>query len=217
MSGATITDQRTGKSDSVDFNNEEIIERISALVVSGVSQAQIGKAFGVSQERISQLLAMPTFMAIVEKRRADLGLKYEETNDLIDAVEQLAWKKIHKHMEWNADADFALRAAMIANKSVRRGQGINGANIPLDASAVGDGGRAIINLHQTFVTKLVQITTNNNNDAAAAAGVSTTTLNMKTVNVANPAVVERILDVDKDNEDMFKLKEVPHFGDPVDG
>jgi len=201
---------------SADFNDDEIIERIAGLVVSQVSQEEIAKIFGVSQERISQLLQMPTFIKIIEAKKKELGLQYEETNNLIDGVEKLAWEKVHKHLNFGADADYALRAAMVANKANRKGGMLGNAALSAD-----QGGRAIITLNQTFITKLTQIGKEAATEIQAATSKSVKLLptqdNRKTIDIANPAEIEKLLDPQKPKIDnAFGLGDIKELDGSTD-
>lgn len=190
---------------SVDFNDDEIIERVAGMVVAGITQDAIGKVFGVSQERISQFLSMPTFVAIIDAKREELGLQYKANNDLIDTVETIAWQKVKNTLtdRVRVDPDFALRAAMVANKANRRG--ITGANLPLTAV---DGGRVVINLKNTYVDKLVQVTQNGAEEFKQITSESPRLLphgdDTKVIDIANPAMVEKLLGLG-DDRDMFGL------------
>lgn len=197
---------------SVDFDSEEIIIRIADLVVQGVTQEQIGKAFGVAQDRIALLIQMPTFVKIIEEKRRLVGLKYEETNNTWDEVEKLAIKKVRDRLNsFSVDPDFALRTAMMANRAIRRGG--NG-NLPLGVPAEG---RAIINLNQTIINKLVQVNHANAEEAkgslseGASATISAKLLpsdsQMKIIDIANPAEIEKMLGEGED----FGLKAVKHL------
>lgn len=127
------------------------LQKVAKLVLANVPQNQIAAACGVTEGRISQLINMPEYKNIEQ----ELAVQKIEENELInqgwDGVEALGVKHTLIALKNNPDDDFALRAAIVANKAIRRGS-IN--NKPINPQSAGV--RAIIHLNPTFVDKLQQ-------------------------------------------------------------
>jgi len=132
----------------------ERLEKIARMVLYDVPHTQIALAVGISESRVSQILETDEFknqmQAIATERfEQDSGI-----NEGWDHLEAIALKNVLDRIQWNSDPEFALKAAMMANKAQRRGQ-FN--NRPLDAK---DGVRAVINLTAQFIDQLQQNTVN---------------------------------------------------------
>ena len=127
------------------------IEKIAKMVMVNVPQNQIASACGVSESRISQLMSTQEYKEI-EQSIAVLKFQEDELiNQGWDGVEALGVKSVLVALKNNPEPDFALRAAVMANKAVRRG---NFRNQPINAQSAGV--RAVIHLNPVFVDKLNQ-------------------------------------------------------------
>jgi len=126
------------------------VEKIAKMVMANVPQNQIAAACGVSEGRISQLMETNEYK-IIEQSVA--VAKFEESqliNQGWDSVEALGVKSTIVALQHNPDPEFALKAAVVANKAIRRGTFENN---PIPQSA---GVRAVIHLNPVFVDKLQQ-------------------------------------------------------------
>lgn len=126
------------------------LEKIAKMVMVNVPQNQIASACGVSEGRISQIIATQDYKNIEQQVAIE---KFEES-DLInqgwDSVEALGVRGTLTALQNNPEPEFALKAAIVANKAIRRGTFNNN---PIPQSA---GVRAVIHLNPVFVDKLQQ-------------------------------------------------------------
>jgi len=126
------------------------VEKIAKMVMANVPQNQIAAACGVSEGRITQLMETNEYKFIEQEVAV---AKFEESqliNQGWDSVEALGVKSTIVALRNNPDPDFALKAAVVANKAIRRGTFENN---PIPQSA---GVRAVIHLNPVFVDKLQQ-------------------------------------------------------------
>jgi len=128
---------------------EDKFEKIANLLILEVPESQIAAAVGFSVGRISQLKEDPKFKEFFAGKIAAHYEQHKEVNDGWDAVERDALSVVVTALQWSKDPDFALKAAMIANKAQRRGQAA--ANRPINNDL---GARVVLNLNQTFVNQI---------------------------------------------------------------
>ena len=126
------------------------LEKIANMVLVNVPQNQIAAACNVSESRISQIINLPEYKLIEQKVAVDKFEESEMLNMGWDSVEALGVKHTILALNNNPEPEFALKAALVANKAVRRG---TFQNQPIPQSA---GIRAVIHLNPVFVDKLQQ-------------------------------------------------------------
>lgn len=126
------------------------LEKIAKMVMVSVPQNQIASACGVSEGRISQIINLPEYKEIEQKIAVEKFEESELINQGWDSVEALGVRGTLTALQNNPEPEFALKAAVVANKAVRRG---TFANNPIPQSA---GVRAVIHLNPIFVDKLQQ-------------------------------------------------------------
>lgn len=128
--------------------DEKKLEKMARMAAAEIPQRQIAQACGVSESRISQIFKTPEYKEQEEK----VALEEFEQNEIInrgwDGVEALSLKKVVSTLQADADPEFALKAAALANKAIRRGKHHNN---PISQKA---GVRSVINLNMNFVEKL---------------------------------------------------------------
>ena len=129
-------------------------ERLVQMLLYEVPVKQIASALGISEGRVSQLseeeeVRERLSLATLEHMEEDRSI-----NDGWNSVEAVALTTLLEGMQFNKDPDFALKAAMTANRAQRRGQLHNQ---PLNGQV---GTRAVIILNNTFVKRLQQISVN---------------------------------------------------------
>jgi len=126
------------------------LEKIANMVLVNVPQNQIAAACGVSEGRISQIINLPEYKLIEQQAAVAKFEESEMLNEGWDSVEALGVKHTIIALQNNPDPEFSLKAAVVANKAVRRG---TFQNQPIPQSA---GIRAVIHLNPVFVDKLQQ-------------------------------------------------------------
>lgn len=123
-------------------------DKIARMALFDIPQTQIAKAVGLSDSRISQIVETEEYKTVLSAISIEYFERNQQLNDGWQSVEALALGTVVDNLAWNKDPDFALRAAMIANKAQKRGET---AKQPIDAQA---GARAVFHLTQNFIQKL---------------------------------------------------------------
>lgn len=170
------------------LNSIEIgkLEKMAELQYAGVSQVQIATVVGLSEGRVSQIMATAEYGKQVSEVEMANYEKMEQFNRGWDGVEDLAVATVLEHMQGVPDPDFALKAAVVANKAIRRGG--NG-NKPIQIQA---GLQTVIELHANFVGQL-----QNNFNVAPR---TTKDIERKSTNMLSVKGVHSMLGIAKDVE-----------------
>lgn len=124
------------------------LEKIARMMLFDIPQKNIAVAVGLTESRISQIIATEGFSTILEGFAAEKFEQYETLNDGWDKAEAYALNNLLKTMEHTLDPDLNLRVAAVANKAQRRGR-FN--NRPIDGR---EGARVVFHLTAQFVEKL---------------------------------------------------------------
>lgn len=101
------------------------IEKIAKMDHAGVSNEQIATACNISVGKLNDLQETPKYKSALATIASEAFTKVDVLNEGWDIVENLAMNKVVEHLQRAPDADFALRAAALANKAVRRGKHVN--------------------------------------------------------------------------------------------
>ena len=134
-----------------EVRHAELIKRVAQMKVYEVPHDQIAKACGLSDiNLVEMILQNPA----CQQEIADITTKeFEQSktiNEAWDMTEATGLNIMIQALRNNPDPDFALRAAMYANKAQRRG--IHN-NRPINGDTVE---RVIVTLNANFVNKLQQ-------------------------------------------------------------
>lgn len=131
------------------MSQKEDLQRAARLKVQGVSQRGIADALGLSDSEVSLLCSSEEF----ERVYRDLAGAVVEANSAFDeswdGIERQALGVVATNLKWNKDPEFALKAAVVANKAQRR----NGRAGMLNLAA-SNGSTVQLNLSQHFVQYL---------------------------------------------------------------
>lgn len=158
------------------------LEKIARMAYANIPQTQIAAAMSVTEGFISQIMESAEYKTEIDKIVAE---KFEESQ-LVDqgwdGIEALGIRATVEALQHNPDPDFALRAAVVANKAVRRSQH---RNQPINPDL---GARTVVHLKQVFVNKL-------QNATKEIAERTTTTLqdNQKETDFLEPSKVQELL------------------------
>ncbi|HFD32046.1 MAG TPA: hypothetical protein ENJ28_04960 [Gammaproteobacteria bacterium] len=180
------------------------LEKIAKMVIANVPQNQIASACNVSEGAISQIINTEDYKKI---EQVIAVAKFEESqliNQGWDSVEALGVKTTIMALQNNPEPDFALRAAVVANKAIRRG---THANNPIPQSA---GVRAVIHLNPTFVNKLQQNFEISEDKAQALAEKP------KDSDFLPASEVHNLLSTNKDGESLSIGVEIPVTSPEID-
>ena len=169
------------------------LDKIARMVLYDVPHAQIAQACGITEARISQIIGTEEFKEYMQTIASDRFEQDRSINDGWDTIEATALGSILNRLQWMNDPDFALKAAMMANKAQRRGQ-FN--NRPLDGTG---GVRAIVHLSAQFVDKLQQ-----NNVQIVQGKIDGNGTDQKRQDFLAPERIEKMFMPDaKSNEDLL--------------
>ena len=133
----------------LEASTKQLYIKIANMQLMNVAATAIAEVIGVTEGAISQLVVKAEYLEI---KQALLATRYSEQQELDegwDGIERKAVKVVGDALAWNADPEFALRAAALANKSVRRGKSVGNEVLP---GMVGQ--RVHISLSQTFINRL---------------------------------------------------------------
>jgi hypothetical protein len=133
------------------------IERFAAMVVAGVPDYQLADVFGISQQDVAITKQSREYLEVFSKLSNE---RYEQDSELDggwDLIEENAIVQIANALKRTCDPNFALRAAMVANKAVRRTRGNNGTNLNPDPLNAGRAGTVVINMSAVFMQRMEQI------------------------------------------------------------
>jgi len=126
----------------------KLYERIANMMLLQVAHAQIAETMGVAVEIIEQIKNREDFNVVFARVNEQFEAQLEIDTDW-DSVEARALKILTENLMWNKDPEFALKAASVSNKAVRRNR-TNG-NQPLPAKV---GTRINISLSGGFVEQM---------------------------------------------------------------
>lgn len=101
------------------------IERIAKMDHAGVSVSEIATACNLPVDKLIQIQDTEKYKSALADIAAEAFDKTDVLNGGWDMVENLAMNKVVEHLQRAPDPDYALRAAALANKAVRRGKHVN--------------------------------------------------------------------------------------------
>lgn len=164
--------------------DKDRLDKLATYLAHGVPAGQAGAAVGYSAARVSQLLAQEDFASEVKSKVEELSARFVDTNNMYGRIEEKALKNLMEVITYDKDPDLNIRAAMLANRAVRRGNGTNG--VPI-LSAPGEGERiARISLSFGMQRRI------ENGDTELGRG-KVVDGEGKTVSMATPVMVESLL------------------------
>lgn len=98
------------------------LEQLAGYLAHGINAVQAAAAVGYSSARVSQLLQTEDFQSLVAEKSHELLTQYLDVNKSYDDIEKTALRNVAEALKFNRDPDLNMRAAMLANRAVRRGQ-----------------------------------------------------------------------------------------------
>jgi len=126
------------------------LEKIAKLVLVQVKQNQIALVCGVSESSISQIISSKEYKEVEQVMLVEKAEQMSLLDEGWDGVEALGVKRVLQELQQNPDPEFALKAAVVANKAIRR-ENSSFKNKPIAAD---QGVRATIHLNPVFVDKM---------------------------------------------------------------
>lgn len=170
----------------------KVMDKVVNLDAQGVANSQIAEAIGISVDVIQAWQDREDYQKKLLDLKTQTIEKDKHFDDQWDSIEKRAIDIVRDNLKHNLDPNFALKAALLANKAIRRGRP---GNTPLNGSG---GPKAVITLNQVFIARLQnppaqmgELTAqqiNHQNQLLDGSAVSA-----KVVNMLNPKEVEQLL------------------------
>jgi len=170
----------------------KVLRRIASLSIHELPVDKIADIVGINVDDLYKIYETKEYRDIFSSIYNDELEQQEAIKDGWDGVEALAISQVLNSLQGSVDQEYALRAAMVANRAQRRS--IN--NRPLNARPV-EGKVIVFQLRQTFVQQI--------NDRQR----NMTVLENKQEDGLNPKSVEKMFMLDTEEgleyEDMDEL------------
>ena len=130
---------------------DEKMLKLARMVEQGVAEKELATIFGTTQESLSGVLASEGYVNALAHVQEESFSKQELLNNGWDGIEEFAMGTVLSHLQGpTPDPDYALRAAALANKAVRRGKHVN------DPIVVQPNMQSVIQLNANYIGKLEQ-------------------------------------------------------------
>lgn len=188
------------------------LQQLAGYLAHGIDAKQAGAAVGFSASRVSQLMQTEDFQAMVAEKSHEILTRYVDTNKMYDEIENQALKNVALALKYNSDPDLNMRAAMLANRAVRKGQ-FGYSQTPL--APQNNGQRLNIALTFNMINKV-------QNGELSTSKVIDVENGSAEVNYATPQIVEQILHaaaantVDTPHDQLLKKKGLAGLLEPLD-
>ena len=127
-------------------------QRAGNLAAYGFIDTQIADTLLLNMDQVAAVMQTPEFHEAKSKALAERTQRQIDLEEGWDAVEEKALASILETLQYNRDPRFALGAAAIANKAVRRTPGGNGKVI----NAAKAGNVIVLQMNNKFVQKVQQ-------------------------------------------------------------
>ena len=188
---------------NAQLTRRDLFEQVSDFEAFGYSNSQIARALGIAPSTVTDIQSNDDYQNILAEKTNDRFSRAKGLADGWDAVEALALNQIVEALQQVPDADYALRAAAIANKAARHGH--NG-NTPI----VGGSATGVIKMQFNFINQMNVNGSNNEKpmNGGACEESAAITVNgesrkvehdqRKTVNMLDPSEAEKILNPNAD-------------------
>jgi hypothetical protein len=127
-----------------------ILRKLAAWEYERVPQVQMAQALGLTEGRVSQVLASAAYKSVYQEYVGERVKEDAETDSGWDRIERLAVANVSRALEKTHDPEFSLKAATLANRAVRRHK----ANHPLDPQ--GQGSTVILQLPAAMLERYTE-------------------------------------------------------------
>jgi len=104
---------------------DERLIKVARMEMANVSAKQIAGVLGVSEGGLSQIRSSEAYLKVLANEEQANFEQQDLVNRGWDGVEETAIGQVLTHLAKIPDPDFALKAAAVANKAVRRGKHTN--------------------------------------------------------------------------------------------
>ena len=159
------------------------LTKLAKLAHRGASIKSMAAVFNLEESQILQLVETPDYRAELSTISIEEFDKSNIVDQGWDAVEEMSISNVIDNLRMNPDPDFALKAAALANKAIRRnGSAGNKQNTPIQ---VNTNLQAVIQIQPAFAKTL--------QDNYLIEDVKEEKLPKKIVNALNPTKVKQLL------------------------
>lgn len=141
---------------------EKLVNQFAELRTNGAPKQVIMDALGLTEDDFSKLSSREEIKEAVTKAEVERAKTSAVFDTNWDTVEDLALKSVARELQINPDPEFALRAAAVANKAVRRRREdakLAAQNSLSYGTQVNTNNIAILNLSKNFIQQLQAETT----------------------------------------------------------
>lgn len=136
---------------------EKLVKQFAELRTNGAPKQVIMDALGLTEDDFSKLASREEVKEKVTEAEVQRAKNSATFDSNWDMVENLALKSVARELQINPDPDYALRAAAVANKAVRRRREeakLAAQNALGYQQQVNTNNIAILNLSKTFIQQL---------------------------------------------------------------
>jgi hypothetical protein len=180
--------------------------KAGVLAAFGLADKTIADTLFISLEQVAQIRETVEFRESCAKQTMERTQRLMDLEEGWDGIEGMGVAQVMTHLQHSRDPEFALRAALVANKANRRAPSSIGRVI--DASNVGNV--ITLTVNKNYITRV----TNNNSEAThaviEASSRSVTEIPRKASDISSPKRLGEILNVDgaqKKAEELKRLAE----------
>lgn len=145
----------TGGREMLDLKPVKIpqdkLEKLARMAHAGVGTKQLSNIVGLTESKLEVILKSDEFNAEIAKIESEAFENLSLMNQGWDGIEEKAMSQVLNHLSNVPDPDYALKAAVVANKAQRRGTQHQNAPIQIQPNL-----QTVIELNVDFVNQLQQ-------------------------------------------------------------
>lgn len=130
-----------------DEKEKKLYEKIARFEVLGVTDEDTRNALGIVNGDLENIRGEERYKKVYARLLEEKIEERDTLNSGWDAIEEMALQRVFKKLQMGADPDYALKAAMVANKAQRKPANTR----VIDAN---NAGQTKIALTQSFTLKL---------------------------------------------------------------
>src|SRR5882724_12904330 len=127
--------------------NETLIKKVAELEAQLVSNSQICDVIGCDASTLNRLQETDLYKQFLSAAKQEYLARDRNLDNGWNSIEEKAISIVKENLKYNLNPEFALRAAVLANKANRRGR--QDSILPSQM-----GSRSVINMNTIFIGKL---------------------------------------------------------------
>jgi len=130
---------------------DERMLKLARMVEQGVPEKELANLYGIEEAQLLEVLASTDYLSALAHIHEENFDKEDLLNKGWQGVEEFAVSTVLGHLQGpTPDPDYALRAAAVANKAIRRGKHVN------EPIIMQPNMQSVIQLNVAYVNKLEQ-------------------------------------------------------------